>query len=259
MCLFGLYLRALAWVRSLWKLDEPGDFQAVMVASRTLFEIAVDVTILQFDTAANPPAKMDAWEESAKLKSARRVRAFLDRPGCTESAADHAPYLTFLSNNKQRVEALRKRWWPSRKAGKQPDHPDRWTGRDLSKDADSATELYPAGKFAAYYARRYMHNCWNTHGSGLAGVRGIPPEDFPGLAAIAFDEATRFALIVTDMTLRHFHIWQTATTEFDKLREERISAKANDLGITIDDLRQIVAASHGEIVTSLGALLRVKG
>ena len=236
---FGLFMRVLAWMRTLWKLDEPGDFQAVTVASRTLFEIAVDLTIMHFDAVANPPAKMDAWEESAKLKAARRIRDFLHRPGCTESPKNYAHFLSFLANNDQRIQALRKRWWP-RKDGK-PEHPDRWTRRNLSEDADKATQLYPAGKLDAYYARRYAHNCWNTHGSGLAGVRGIPPADFPALAVLAFDECAQFAMIALEMTLRHFSIWETATAELEELRAERVAAKADVLGITPADLGLVPA------------------
>ena len=231
---YGLFLRVLAWMRSLWKLDEPGDFQAIAVASRTLFEIAVDVTIMHFDAAANPPAKLDAWEVSAKLKAAERIRRFLAREGCTLSEKDFNPQLTYLSTQEQRIKALRTRWWP-RKDHK-PEHAERWTQRNLPDDADRATELYRAGEFDEYYATRYSHSCWNTHGSGLAGVRGISAKEFPGLAAGALGECAQFALMATEITLRHFRIWETATAELAALREQRTLAKANVLGITPVDL-----------------------
>lgn len=66
-------LRMLAWTHTLMKLREPADFQAVTVASRTLFENAVDVTILHFDPS-NPPAKLLAWEASSKLKAGEGVQ-----------------------------------------------------------------------------------------------------------------------------------------------------------------------------------------
>lgn len=247
---FGLYLRVLAWLRTLWKLDEPGDFQAVTVASRTLFEIAVDLTIMHFDAKANPPAKMDAWEDSAKLKAARRVRTFVDRPGSTESETDYRPFLTFLSKNEQRVKALRLRWWPP-KQGKKSEPPERWTGRNLSDDAAKATDLYRAGKFDAYYARRYSQNCWNTHGSGLAGVRGVPAEDFPALASLAFSECAQYALIAAEMALRHFCIWETAIPEFEALHRERARANADVLGITPADLGLVTSKWQGRLLFPL--------
>lgn len=41
----GQMLRAIAWLRSLGKLNHPGDFQAVTAAARALFEGAVDLTL----------------------------------------------------------------------------------------------------------------------------------------------------------------------------------------------------------------------
>lgn len=235
---FLSFLRAVAWMRTLWKLNEPpADFQAVTAASRTLFEIAVDLTIMHFDAEAHPPAKMMAWEDSAKLKAAVRIREFLRRPGCTLSDKDFVPHLTYVSNNEQRIKDQRKKWWP-RKDGT-PEHPDRWTHRSLPDDAEKATRLYPGGKFDEYIAVRSPQVCWNTHGSGGAGIRGIPAEPFPALAAIAFGECARFALIVAEMTLRHFDLWDKgipAAAEFRAFGQDRILAKAGALGMTIDDL-----------------------
>ncbi len=66
----GQMLRTIAWLRSLGKLNHPGDFQAVTASARALFEGAVDVTLMHFDPANFSPQKMDAWESSAKFKHA---------------------------------------------------------------------------------------------------------------------------------------------------------------------------------------------
>lgn len=229
--------RVVAWLRTLWKLNEPADFQAVTTASRSLFEIAVDLTVMHLDSAANPPEKMMAWEESAKVKAAARIRDFVRRDGCGLAETDFLLQFSYLSSNEQRIKDLRKQWWP-RKDGRS-EHPDRWTRRTLPEDADNATKLYPTGKFDEYIAVRYPQICWNTHGSGGAGVRGISVEVFPALAAIAFKECAHFALIAAEMTLRHFDLWDKgipAADEFQAFGEDRILAKAGALGMTLADL-----------------------
>jgi hypothetical protein len=78
-------LRAMAWLRSLDKLNHPGDFQAVTAGARSLFEGAVDVTLVHFDPAKFSPAKMDAWEDSAKLKHAQTITAYFAELGSDSS------------------------------------------------------------------------------------------------------------------------------------------------------------------------------
>lgn len=78
----GQLLRTIAWLRSLAKLDDPGnDFQAITSAARSVFESAVDVTLMHFDGSANGPEKMDAWEDSAKLKHSQNATEYLAASG----------------------------------------------------------------------------------------------------------------------------------------------------------------------------------
>lgn len=194
----GLFLRALAWLRTLRKLDHPGDFQAVIVASRTIFEIAIDVTIMHFDPL-NPHAKLVAWEQSAKLKSALQVQRFFTEEGKVPSAR-FAPQLRFIDTDTSRIEALRSQYWPS-DDGKGRHPKMRWTGRDLSRDARAATKLFPEGEFAEFYETRYPQICWSTHGSGLAGIRFLSEADFPTLSSSAFGECVHFALVTAKVVL----------------------------------------------------------
>lgn len=209
----GLFLRALGWLRSLWKLNEPADFQAVTVASRTLCEIAIDVTLLHFDNGNYPHAKMLAWEQSAKLHAAMSIRRFFDERGETPTR-EFRSQIAFLAREQVRVERLRVQYWPDRRGRGR--HPPRWTGRDLGTDASAATALFPEGEFDRFYATRYPQLCWNTHGSGLGGVRGLPQDQFPGLSALAFRECVHFAVVMAEVVMRHLALWDAAlAVEFD--------------------------------------------
>lgn len=210
----GLMIRVLAWMGSIGKLNHPGDFQAITVASRTLCETAVDVTLLHFDPTNYPIAKLIAWEESAKLKSAIKIRDYFAKKGKVPPQ-EYAPQIKFITTEQKRIEGLRATHWPGKKG--QGHHPsNRWTERTLDEDAAVATKLFPEGEFEEFCATRYQQLCWNTHGSGLAGVRSISADNLPGLGALAMKECTHFALLIAEVTLRHFRLWDAALlVEFD--------------------------------------------
>jgi hypothetical protein len=218
----GVLLRGIAWLRTLGKLNEPADFQAGIVASRTLFEIGVDATLMHLDPT-NPAAKMLAWEDSARLKAASKLQEYFRRKGEMPTHEFDSP-IDFIAANRARVEALRVTHWPGPQGNGR--HPPRWTGRDLGVDAAAATQLFSDGDFEAFYETRYPQICWNTHGSSLAGVRSITPEMFPGLSALAFQESTHFALVAAEIILRRFGLWDAeVAVEFDDHSSHRTALK----------------------------------
>jgi hypothetical protein len=171
-------------------------------------ELAIDLALLHHDRANHTPVKMLAWERSAKLKAAERTqRCFAGRAVPPE----HQPRIDFVNNQGVAIRAERAATWPGRA---RPDsHPDRWTDRSLEADAEAADRLGGYG-FRDYYDGRFAELCWGTHGSGLAGVRFISEEQFPGLIAFAFHDAAWLAVLVSELTLRYFG-------QFDAIMEER--------------------------------------
>jgi hypothetical protein len=218
----GTLLRITAWLRSLGKLNHPGDFQPVSFASRALFEIAVDLTLLQCDPKHHPHALIMAWEESAKLKQAEAVVRHFKKP---PKQPAHVEAFKFKDREGDRINALRLKFWPSK--NQKPKHPDRWTGRNLPDDAARADRV--AGfEFSKFYAERFSYLCWNTHGSGLAGVRTLTEQNFPAMSALAFAESARFAVIGTDLILRVFEKHDAITeARYRRLEADRKAARAD--------------------------------
>jgi len=214
----GQLLRAIAWLRSIAKLDHPADFQAVTAGARTIFEGAVDVTLMHFDPAANGPERMDAWEESAKLKHAQTAADYIAAVGRQPTEAEQH-MLTFIKNKKDGIEKLRRTLWPNRK-GK---HPPRWTGRDLGRDAEEAEKLLVDG-FEEFYRLRYPELCWNVHGSGLSGIANIRTEAIPYIGGRAAAEAARFARVVAEVVAKHMGCWDEE--RFRKLPQQVNEARA---------------------------------
>jgi hypothetical protein len=84
----GYLLRVTGWLRSLGKLNEPGDLQGASAGARALFEIAIDLTLLRHDSDS-PIQKLVDWEESAKLKYARDRLSIHAGPVLAGEPADH--------------------------------------------------------------------------------------------------------------------------------------------------------------------------
>jgi hypothetical protein len=199
----GQLLRTIGWLRSLAKLNDPGgDFQATTSAARSVFESAVDVALMHFDGSANGPEKMDAWEDSAKLKHTQNVAEYLSALGRAPSGAEQT-MMAYATREKARIEKLRLRWWPNEN-GRHPRN--RWTARDLGTDAREADKLLPEG-FEEFYRLRYPQLCWNVHGSGLAGVANIAPEHFAFIGGQAYGETARFATVVAKVAAQHLGCW----------------------------------------------------
>jgi hypothetical protein len=226
----GLLGRKILWMKSMGALDSPGYFQAVAGGCRAMFEIAVDVALLHFDPSNNA-AKMLAWEDSAKLHAAEKIARFF-AGGAVPPAFDGQ--LGFLATDTGRVTELRARYWGGQHPGR------RWTGRDLGRDATAADGFFPEARFAEFYATRYAETCWNTHGSGLAGFRGIGEEMFPGLAAIAMRDAARFAIVAAKIAVQHFGLWDDLRLRFEGVERFRtIAAYAASHGVPFEAVRSV--------------------
>jgi hypothetical protein len=214
----GQLLRAIAWLRSIAKLNHPGDFQAVTAGARAIFEGAVDVTLMHFDPTGNGPEKMDAWENSAKLKMAQSASQYI--AGVGRKATEPEQHMqTFIKNAKGIIEKLRVKHWPNHK-GK---HPPRWTGRDLAQDAEEAEKLQAEG-FEEFYRLRYPMLCWNVHGSGLTGLANIRAEVIPYIGSSAAEDAAKFARVVAEVVAKHMGCWDEES--FKKLPEQVDMARA---------------------------------
>ena len=199
----GQFYRANAWMYSIARLIEPADFQPTVAGARALLEIAIDSTLMHHDATTYPWQKLNAWEESAKLKQAQKVADFYQRTGQAPSGEHDGP-LRFLRTDRQRVEQLRGQYW-TRQNGR-PYHPMRWTGRGLDQDAQAAEQL-SGESFREFYELRYGELCWNTHGSGTAGFAGVSPEVFPFIGGRALDECVRFSMVATKIIARHLRLW----------------------------------------------------
>jgi hypothetical protein len=225
---FGQFLRVDSWLRTLAKLDEPADFQGVGAAARSLLETTIDIVLL-CATPANHEQLL-AWEESAKLRYAEQLARHVAKGG-SSPPPDYQHVIAFASNDKKRIEALRRRFgWlehdERRKKKGDTRHPDRWTNRNLADDARFADKLGHSFHFETFYETEYRKLCWLVHGSAFA-IRGIDAGNFPGVAGLLFPACGDMGLLSAELVLRHLGLWSNErAAKFDEIRKQRIVTTA---------------------------------
>ncbi len=71
--MIGLFHLAHAWMKTLKKLNHPGDIQALMTCSRSMVEITVDLTHLYRDRSRNTVRRMLQFDRLQKFKQAKAL------------------------------------------------------------------------------------------------------------------------------------------------------------------------------------------
>ncbi|HET9954948.1 MAG TPA: DUF5677 domain-containing protein [Polyangiaceae bacterium] len=207
----ALFLRVQAWLNSLSKLDEPGDFQAASAAARGIFETAIDMVLIQHQEGQSV-IKLMAWERSCKLKYAERHSAH----------SNELHVIEFVRDNKRAILSERESTWGKNKNGK-PIAPERWTGRNLEQDAKAADAYVPKASFVRFYSESYVPACWYVHGSGVVGILEVPAAFFPTLSALALHKVCVFGLVCTEYALRLFNV-------FDEIGQSRFARLQSEMG-----------------------------
>jgi hypothetical protein len=178
----GIYYRGKANIESLLSLKNVKDFQAITMLARSLFELAVDIRLI--DVIPDAVKKIVTFSEVEKLRAANRIVAF--KTANPAASVDSTIHAEFIKNNAAQIEAAQKASWPG---AKKVSH---WSGLDLRARAILLKE-----PFEEIYEVRYAELSWYTHSAGLTGF-DLKTETFPILAGRQFELAARcYAILLT--------------------------------------------------------------
>jgi hypothetical protein len=126
----AVWLRAYAWMQSLELLNHTKHIQAISAGNRSLLEFTVDLVLLHTDPTNSGGWKMYHLSFSERLKAAEQL---VDFYGTGNVPPVHAEAEAFIAREKASIEDMRRHLWPSPKDPSKGMHPDRWTGRNLSR------------------------------------------------------------------------------------------------------------------------------
>ena len=181
----GLFLRSLAWMLSLRKLNQSRDFQPIVSGARSLLETTVDLVLIHYDKTNSSGWKMRFWGASAKLKAAKTAIEYFKNRARKSIPDEYQDMENFILNEESTIESMRISLWADPKNPTKSKHPERWTGhgRDLLADVREADKLHGSviekhlgSNLEEFYETEYRRLNWNVHGSGLTGVREVEPE-----------------------------------------------------------------------------------
>jgi hypothetical protein len=176
-CFVGTYLRTRGNIESLLEISNSKHFQVVAMLARTLFELAVDIRLL--DKIPNGPEKMVVAVEVEKLRTARKAVAFATANPSVQVDPIFNSYINLSSAN---IEAAHKRLWPNYK-NLSKGVIKHWTGQNLDMRVRSLK-----APFDRMYELDYPMLSWYVH-SGLTGIVNIPAETFTLMCSRAFKVA----------------------------------------------------------------------
>lgn len=189
-CFIATYYRAAGNVTSLLELKHPKHFQAIAMLTRNLFELSVDIKLI--DLIPDGPAKIREFTDVEKLRAAHKILRF--KAANPSAKVDTTPYNSFVASNESRIAAARKLLWPKTKKL------SHWSGLHIRERAELVKS-----PFQEIYEVKYPMLSWYVH-SGLTGVVNLNAETFTVLCGIAFQlgaEAHRELLLTM---IREFKI-----------------------------------------------------
>jgi hypothetical protein len=234
--LYGMFLRAVAWMRTLKKLTGPTDFQAVVACNRALIEITVDIILLHCDKSEASSWRIHWWEQSAKLKSAKALLFYYAHVGLPVPDS-YSEQSGFVARQEAKIVEMRNDLWPALK-GK---HPDRWTGTNLAEDVRAADKCWLdeivkefSTSLTEFYETEYRKMNWSVHGSALAGVRDLSPIAFHYLCGLAHKWSSDLAMLSAKAVLIDFrfatHLLDFAAN-WEEVRQHRLLVYADSVGL----------------------------
>lgn len=210
------YLRTLAHVGSLIRLRDPSHFQALSMITRGIFELAVDIWLI--DSIDDGADRYDAFSKVERLRVARRIVDFHSAPSaddddrCQVEAEPMQPkwvHEKFIADNSDEIDALAQKFWPKHFEKKKTI--PHWSGRDLRQRA-----LILGVPFIEIYDVEYAELSWYVH-PGVGVIATLDKEMYPVICGKAYGIALRCYC----QTLR-FMIQALCLGQKDELIEQKL-------------------------------------
>lgn len=191
-CFIAGYYRTVANARSLLALKDASHFQAIAMLARGMFELAVDIALV--DHVADAVPKIYAYARLERLRAARQ-KVQLHAAGIITD--DVTIEQTFITKNETAIEAASHLYWPKTKKQRPVAH---WS--DLGFGARAKLLGAP---FHELNERMYRQLSWHVH-PGLAGVMNLDAFVFPLMCGLALDLAFTCYAIVLQTIARELKI-----------------------------------------------------
>ncbi len=168
-CFVAAYYRTVAHARTLLIFAEPAHFQAIAMIARTLYELAIDIRLI--DKVPDAIQKLYAFCDSERLRVARNVVALA---ASGKIADDVSVQIAYIANKGATIDAQHQVFWPG------TNKVAHWSAMNLRDRAKKLGSPYDVA-----YDQSYAELSWDVH-PGLAGVLNLDSSVFPAKCGLAF-------------------------------------------------------------------------
>jgi hypothetical protein len=204
-CFILIYWRTAAHVMSLSKLNGHQHFQAITMIARSLFELSVDIKLI--DKIPDGVEKMTAFVDVEKLRAAQKIVKFKQKH--PTSQLDDSLYQSYISSEEARIEATKAKLWPGAKK------------IDGFANMNLADRSALAGvKYEEVYEVEQPRMSWLVH-SGLTGVANLKRETFTYMAGVGIASCIKSCELILYAVIDEFKIGMAD----DKIRKKLAVSK----------------------------------
>jgi len=129
----GIYYRMYLWIPSMVTMNSRIHFQGAASAARSLFELLLDIKLLDADTTGEMVAKFHVFPKVERFRVAQNIVSFNDKnPDSTIIVDTHQRNLVNKPGKVQEIEETITTHWGTTKSG-HPRHPDHWSGMNMKE------------------------------------------------------------------------------------------------------------------------------
>lgn len=211
-CFILTYWRSAAHALSLSKFKGPQHFQAITMIARNLFELSVDLKLI--DMIPDGPEKMTAYVDVEKLRAARKIVKFKQEH--PTSNVDDSLYRSYIKCEEKRIEATKAKLWPgARKI-------DGFANMNLA-DRSALAGL----DFEEIYEVEQPRMSWQVH-SGLTGIANLKPETFTYMAGVGMASCIKSYELILCSVIDEFKIGKADPKIKEKLAVSKLLPWADD-------------------------------
>ena len=165
----GTYYRIVGWLKALGELNAPSHYQAVASGARSIFELLLDIKLIQSDATGELVKRFHTFPEIEKYRAAHKLVSYCDRTNNSRIECKNQRKFVDGAAKEATIESLIIQHWGRTKDGK-PRWPDHWSGLSVAQRAE---KLGP--KYEERYIEFYPFLSWHIH-SGSTGYAGLEPE-----------------------------------------------------------------------------------
>jgi hypothetical protein len=211
-CFILVYWRTAAHVMSLSKLNGHQHFQAITMIARSLFELSVDLKLI--DKINDGVEKMIAFVDVEKLRVARKIVNFKQK--YPTSKVDDSLYQSYIASEGTRIEATKAKLWPGAKKI------DGFANKNLA-DRSVLAGL----EYEEIYEVEQPRMSWLVH-SGLTGVANLKSETFTYMAGVSITSCIKSYELILNAMINEFKIGMADEKIKKKLAVAKLLPWADD-------------------------------